>query len=225
MSAGLAPLGFVIPGSQGIQSAKPVRGATLMGIADALNHFAGVRGIGWHPCGCYSAPDATGGDYDIGDILDTGARSEVIRIYLRTSPLTAHLALSLVVASYNGDGGPYAPEITAALDTPLGVSIDIGCKWTRAHGTLPGQPWTRFDADSADATTDWHRYVRPSFIESGSMARDDEANDASAAEAPRLLYLGAYSGTDVILTVTTQAVYTVSVTAFEYPEGVIDHAS
>ena len=205
------PLTFAIPTALEVQNARPVMGNTLMPMASALEHFAGVRARGWHPCAAWSEPDTAA--TDIGDLLSPSSRTEVIRVLCRTSPLTTHLAVAMEIASLEV-GGSLAPTVVAAVYDLSGVAVDIGCTWTRARRTLSGATEPRVLVVGVAAVDP----VRPQLVETPPMMMDETANDVSPSE-PRLLFIDTYGGDDLEVRVTTQACWTVSVTVFEYVEA------
>lgn len=207
---GFVPFELAIPGAAPVESAKPVRGPTLMGIVGALHCLAGYRGRGWHP---YVPTVRRSLIADTGLAFGLADRSEEHEVWMQLSPFTTRLELVAVVSSHVS-GGTTAPYVeVAAYDT--GGNIDIGIRWGRDEGTLPGRD-ARSAADLATFAIIPRAY--PQVIQTGGVIGDHFAGGASASH-PRMLYVADAAGARCKLGIVTFGAQLHSLTAIEHVEA------
>lgn len=212
------------PSSAGIPSApptfigRPVRGATLAGMADANNHFAGWRGRRAHHAIWWSPSFAVGDANDGGDVWGDGTRTEDALMVMPTSPLARHLAVVIVACAY-ATGGSSPPAVRARIEKQDGTVIDSGCEWTRSDGTFAPVELPAVNVLVGLAYV--QRYpVRPVIIETGRTPRDG-LHGTGLYSPPRLLYLDGHGGEVLVLRVSATAAQVLSVVAYEHAEDVI----
>jgi hypothetical protein len=209
------PLVLRIPATGPVQNARPVRGATLGGIVYALACLVGYRGRGWRtwiPTVRHSSIADTGLAFGLSD------RTEEHSLWCQLSPHTSHLELVAVVSSRTS-GGTTAPYVEVSAYDGSGVALDVGVRWGRDDGTLPGS-----DApDGANlAAWDVYKYKRawPVVVQTGGMLGDNLAVAATPTH-PRMLYVADAAGERCNLIVTTLGAQLHSLTAIEYCEATL----
>ncbi len=189
-----------------------VRGPTLMSIVNAMHCLAGYRGRGWH---AYIPTFRRSESVDTGLAFGLSDRSEVHEISMHLSPFTSRLELVAVVSSHVS-GGTTAPYVeVSAYNT--GGTIDIGIRWGRDEGTLPG-------SDAPDA----HRFLLlvseryprafPQILQTGCVVGDHFAAGASASH-PRMIYVADAAGARCKLVIVTFGAQLHSLTAIEHVEA------
>lgn len=209
------PFSLTLPGTAETQIGKPVLGSTLGKLAGAANCLAGYRGRGWHPYIPSVRRDTT--TLDTGLPFGLADRSEEHRVWIRTSPLSLRLELVLVVASQT-IGGTSEPYVEVDLYDGTGAVVDVGVKWARDLGSLPGRD-ARPVRDSNTGTR-WRR-AWPVVISTAGVVRDHYAAGATPS-IPRMLYFGTgYAGQDLQLRVQTYGTQLLSMTAIEAVEATL----
>jgi hypothetical protein len=196
-----------------VQNARPVRGATLGGIVHALACLVGYRGRGWRtwiPTVRHSSVADTGLAFGLDD------RTEEHSLWCQLSPHTSHLELVAVLSS-RASGGTTAPNLEVSAYDGNGASLDVGVRWSRDEGTLPGS-----NAPDVSIAAPWLIYTRawPVVVQTGGMLGDNLAVAATPTH-PRMLYVADAAGARCNLVVTTLGVQLHSLTAIEYCEATL----
>lgn len=197
MGSTFAPTGYpFIPADADTRIARPVRGATMAGIADAANYLAGwrlLRKINH----LLTAPVETYLQDDI-----QGSTSTWVRWH--TGLLATHAWVAIEYLALDGTTG-VAPHIDAVLQTPAGVVLDAGITWARDVGDLP----TAY-RDARQGAVGNSVNGLPNRVTSGTRPRPGAG---AAMTRPRPIVLPGTSGTDVELHVQWEQarVYCVSI--------------
>lgn len=169
---------------------RPVVGRTLGALAGALNHINGLHCRGFAPIGCYQLARLTGSPLeDIGYVVDE-ALNETHRIPYYVPPGVALLHVAAIVLSYE-TGGEATPSLTIDILSGAGASIDEGCAWDRATGTMPGSERGQYSFYE----------LLPALIESAAAFRSTDPT--SGPTGPRRLSVAGKDGDVVILRVVT----------------------
>ena len=135
--AGIVPTGWTVPGASEMHIARPVKGASLVGLAGAFNHLNALHARGFSPVGCYQlARLASASAEDIG-YIEGEVLNETHHVPYYVPPGVALLHVAMLVLSYE-TGGTADPSVTMDIRDDAGGTIDEGCTWARAEGTMPG---------------------------------------------------------------------------------------
>lgn len=208
------PSRLTTPSRAEVKSSRIVKGSTLLTACNALNHFPGWRRP-WHVYSPTIQPEALGADGDLGWPRDMGTRIEFHKFPVQTSPLSRHMEVVALVAAYS-DGGTTDPYIRVQLRSADALTvIDEGVTWARTDGTLPG------GVEMASYVYNNVTYfrVKPQIIATGGHERDGLASVPGGP--PRMLYFGDDAGDALVVDVTAQSCWLISMTLFEYPEATL----
>ena len=165
-------------------TARPVVGQTLAGHAAAVNTVAGIYARHWYTVHVSQRVE-TNPDNLNGYVHATDGIGQVAYCPITVGLLDDALQVAVLVSAME-TGGSGAPSVTVTLDDLAGNVIDIGCKWSRADGTLAALELPR----NANANT---RRIEPRWQVTGDARRAGLAVGASAS-SPRALECATTSG-------------------------------
>lgn len=205
MALVFAPTAFpFVPGDADARTARPVRGATLAGMAEACNHLAGWRLL--RRLNHMVLPPVETADQD-----DTQAAATTW-VRWTTGLVATHLWVGIEYLAVDTVTGTDA-HIDAVLQTPGGVALDAGVTWVRSVGDLPNtqRNFRHFAAGSSF-------YGNPQRVSTGTHVRPGAG---AAMTRPRPLALPAASGTEVELEVSWEDVRVYSVGIWEMHREII----
>lgn len=193
-----------LPDDDSVKAAVPVAAANPQVVAAHLNHF-----VGWRMRQCI-AHLVTNSPYSFTSLqtsLETAPYQPVKgetythRCLWRSSPEAEHLFVAIHYAALSG--GSRVPELTAELETTGAVSVDAGCEWTLADGTL--------EVGAARTI-----YAEPiAVMKLATTGGRIDVNAGGSVTVPRPLNLDTQAGSECVLKVTGSEVSIQSISAWE----------
>lgn len=193
-----------LPTDNSVKVAVPVAASTPQVVAAIQNHFVGWRMrqcIGHHVTNAGYVFLSAQTDAATAPTQPIAGTTYTHRCLWRSSPEANYLFVAIHYAAQSG--GSRTPDLTASLETTGAVSVDAGCEWTLADGTLE-VGGTRSLYGETVAT-----------MKLATTGTRIDSNASASVTVPRPLNIGAQAGSECVLKVVGGEVTIQSISAWE----------